>query len=72
MGNASGKVWSTLITTQQGGICPKRSLGFAIYGASSPTPIYCHFALQVYSPMRQYIGLRVLSVKPGDESSKEV
>ena len=30
VGDVSGKVWSTLITTQQGGIYPKSSLGFAI------------------------------------------
>ena len=40
MGDISGKVWSTLITTQQVGIYPKSSFDFAIYGTSSPTPIY--------------------------------
>ena len=31
VGDVSGKVWSTLITTQQEGTCPKSSLGFAAY-----------------------------------------
>jgi len=43
MGDVSGKVWSTLITTLQGGIYPKSSLGFAIYGVSSTVPIYWRF-----------------------------
>ena len=30
VGDVSGKVWSTLISTQQGGIYPQASLGFAI------------------------------------------
>ena len=30
VGDVSGKVWSTLISTQQGGIYPQSSLGFAI------------------------------------------
>ena len=30
-GDVSGKVWPTLISTQQAGIYPKSSLGFAIY-----------------------------------------
>jgi len=50
MGDVSRKVWSTLITTQQGGIYPKSSLGFAIYHASSPVPIYWRFTLRVYRP----------------------
>ena len=42
LSDVSGKAWSTLII-EQGGIYPKRSLGFAIYCASSPAPIYWHF-----------------------------
>ena len=30
-GDVRGKVWSTLITTQQAGVYPKSSLGFAVY-----------------------------------------
>ena len=61
--NISGKVLSTLITTQQVGIYRKSSLVFAIHGASSPTPIYWYFALCVYGPCANLLALRVLSVK---------
>ena len=64
MGDVSGKVWSTLITTQQAGIYPRTSLGFAIYRVSSPAPIYWHFALRVYWPCANILALCVLSVKP--------
>ena len=33
VGDISGKVWSTLISTQQGGIYPKSSLGFLLFSA---------------------------------------
>ena len=55
-GDVSGKVWSTLISTQQGGIYP---LGFAIQHASSPAP---HFALCVYIPCANILALCILSV----------
>ena len=48
MGDVSGKVRSTLITTQQAGIYSRTSLGFAIYRVSSPAPIYWRFAVRVY------------------------
>ena len=55
-GDLSGKVWSTLITTQQAGIYPKSSLGFATYCVNSPAPIYWHIALRVYTPCANNIG----------------
>ena len=55
-----------LITTKQGGIYPKSSLGFAIYRANSPAPIYWRFALRVYSLCTNTLALRVLSVKAED------
>ena len=63
MGDVSGKVWSTLITTQQAGIYPRTSLGFAIYRISSPAPIYWRFALRVYCPCANILALCVLSFK---------
>ena len=62
-GDLSGKVWSTIITTQQEGIYPKSSLGFATYRVSSPAPIYWRIALRVYSPCANILALRILSVK---------
>ena len=62
VGDVSGKVWSTLITTQQAGIYPRTSLGFAIYRLSSPAPIYWRFALSMYCPCANILALRVLSV----------
>ena len=58
----SGKVRSTLITTQQEGIYPKSSLDFAIYGTSSPMAIYWYFALRVYGPCANILALPVLRV----------
>ena len=49
-GDVSGKVWSTLNTTQQAGVYPKSSLGFATYHVSS-----AHYAMRV-QPVRHYIG----------------
>ena len=40
VGDESGKVWPTFVTTQQVGIYPKILLGFATYCMSSPAPIY--------------------------------
>ena len=61
-GDVNGKVWSTLITTQQTGVHPKSSLGFAIYCVNSPAPIYWRIALCVFSPYANILALRVLSV----------
>ena len=63
VGDVSGKVWSTLISTQQGGIYPQTSLGFAIQRVSSPAPIYWRFALHAYIPCANILALRVQSVK---------
>ena len=62
VGDVSGKVWSTLITTKRG-ICPQSSLGFAIFHVSSLTPIYWHFLLCVYSLCTNILPFHVLSVK---------
>ena len=59
-GDVSGKVWPTLITTQQVGIYLKILLGFAAYHASSPVP-YWHIALGVYSLCANILVLHVLS-----------
>ena len=56
-------MWSTLITTQQAGIYPRTSFGFAIYRTSSLAPIYWRFALRAYCPCANLLAFRVLSVK---------
>ena len=62
-GDVSGKVWSTLITTQQERIYPKSSFGFATYTHENSLPIYWRIALRVYSPCTNILALRVLRVK---------
>ena len=62
MGDVSGKVWFTLITTNQAGIYLKSSLGFATYRASSPALIYWRIAVCVYSLCANVLVLNVLSV----------
>ena len=52
-GDVSGKVQSTLITTNQADINPKSSLGFATYRVCAN--ILAHRATHV-QPVRQYIG----------------
>ena len=63
--NVSGKVWPTLITTQQVGIYLKILLDSAAYCMSSltPSPIYWLISLCVYSPCANILALRMLSVK---------
>ena len=54
VGDLSGKVWSTLITTQPGGIYPKSSLGFAIYCVSSLPHQYIgasHYTCTAHTPI---------------------
>ena len=64
VGDVSGKVWSTLITTQQEGIYPKSLLGFANCYVNSPVPIYWRIALCVYSLCANILALRrILSVE---------
>ena len=68
MGDVSGRVWPTLITSQQVGIYIKILFGFAACCVSSPTPIYCHIALCVYSPCANVLALHILSVKVSEDS----
>ena len=62
-GDVSGKVWPTLITTQQVGIYLKVLLGFTTYHANSPTPIYWRITQCVYSLSASILTLHVPSVK---------
>ena len=65
VGDVSGKVWSTLITTQQAEIYPQKLTWYRYLPrhVSSPKPIYWCFALCVYSLCTNILALRIQSVK---------
>ena len=54
--DVSGKVWPTLVTTQQVGIYPKILLSFATYCMSSPAPIYHILSVKSTEIMYMFYG----------------